>query len=386
MPWPWRRIAGWYHAVLTAGLPWLLPVHPGWAMLVVAAILPTHRLAVRHRVDEPWRSLLIAASAMAAVGQRSDAISTLVAMMICLTVAAGGALRPESDGRPDGWDALVAAVCAIGAILRPTMTSEAWISAGTFGLVALAARRSLALIVAARPRSADPPDPTPPARDVRGTVCLSGVLCDGDGLPRTTPLDLEIRAGRSVAVVCDASADAESLMAALSGRRAPRAGGLTVDAQEVDPVQPVVAVVAPGEAFLPGPIEANLGALTLDGELTRDQVAALHESFGLGEVVSALDGRLLERDGAPLSPYHRLLLLAARVVPSSYRVLVVMDPRPWVNAIRAQVWRHAVVRASVGRTAVWITDDPELLRRADEVWSLRHGALKPGGEPGAGGE
>jgi hypothetical protein len=89
----------------------------------------------------------------------------------------------------------------------------------------------------------------------------------------------------------------------------------------------------------------------------------------LGEAV-------ITADGAPLEPVHRLLLLAARVIPSHYRIVVVVDPMPWVNAVVGQRWRSAVVRASVGRTAVWITPDRELASRADRVVQFRENALR----------
>ena len=73
---------------------------------------------------------------------------------------------------------------------------------------------------------------------------------------------------------------------------------------------------------------------------------------------------------------HRLLVLAARVIPSSYHVVVVVDPMPWVNAVRGELWRSAVVRASVGRTAVWLTPDRDLASRASHVVEYRQGALR----------
>jgi ABC-type transport system involved in cytochrome bd biosynthesis fused ATPase/permease subunit len=354
-------------------------------MLLAAAVVPVHRRVVADRADEPWRSLLIMTSAAAAIAV-GDGVAVLVWGVVALSVSLGGLLGPTRSGRPDAWDAVLVASVAVWVFARATAPGESLAHAATVGLVVLAARRGVACFSDARSRSHDTTAPRPPSREVRGTVSLSGVLCDGDGLPRTTPLDLEIRAGRSVAVVRDAPEDAEGLVAALCGRRALRDGEMTVDARPVTPEDGVVTVVAPGEAFLAGSMETNLGALVEAEALSRDQTAALHEAFGLGEVETALAGRALQPDGAPLGQYHRLLLLAARVVPSSYRVLVVVDPRPWVNAVRAEVWRNAVVRASVGRTAVWVTEDPELVRSADEVWTLRHGALRPGTVPGSGGE
>jgi hypothetical protein len=69
------------------------------------------------------------------------------------------------------------------------------------------------------------------------------------------------------------------------------------------------------------------------------------------------------------------------VIPSAYRVLVVVDPMPWVNAVRGEIWRKAVVRASVGRTSIWITADRHLAEHADRVMEYRGGALRWVEEP-----
>jgi ABC-type multidrug transport system fused ATPase/permease subunit len=103
---------------------------------------------------------------------------------------------------------------------------------------------------------------------------------------------------------------------------------------------------------------------------------AVKEACALDEVAAALGDAMIATDGAPLETVHRLLLLAARVIPSHYRVVVVVDPMPWVNAVTGQRWRSAVVRASVGRTAVWITSDRELASRADRVVQFRGSALR----------
>jgi ABC-type transport system involved in cytochrome bd biosynthesis fused ATPase/permease subunit len=218
--------------------------------------------------------------------------------------------------------------------------------------------------------------PGPPTREVRGTVSLDRVvLADHDGLPRSVPLDLELRAGDSLAVLCDAPDEAGALAAVLSGRAAPHAGEIMLDGSPLESGLRLVAVVAPGEAFVAGDVVRNLAALC-DGPLERGAVAGLYEACSLNEVVEALGDRPLGEDGSPLSPYHRLLVLAARVIPSSYHVVVVVDPMPWVNAVRGELWRSAVVRASVGRTAIWLTPDRDLASRASQVVEFRQGALR----------
>jgi len=218
--------------------------------------------------------------------------------------------------------------------------------------------------------------PTPPTREVRGTISLRGVVAPSpDGSPRTVPIDLELRAGESLAVLCDSAVDREILADVLSGRVAPIHGEMAIDGVPIEPDDRLVAVVAPGERFVAGSIEHNVGALSEDVP-GRATLMAVSEACGLDEVAGAAGEAVLAPDGAPLEPVHRLLLLAARVIPSDYRIVVVVDPMPWVNAVAGQRWRSAVVRASVGRTAVWITPDRELATRADRVVQFRENALR----------
>ena len=98
-----------------------------------------------------------------------------------------------------------------------------------------------------------------------------------------------------------------------------------------------------------------------------ETLAAVGEACSIDEVAQALGDALIDEKGAPLSAHHRLLLLAGRVVPAEYRVPVVPAPVCWLNAVQGELWRAAVVRASVGRTALWITTDRDLAARAFQV-------------------
>jgi predicted ABC-type transport system involved in lysophospholipase L1 biosynthesis ATPase subunit len=218
--------------------------------------------------------------------------------------------------------------------------------------------------------------PFPPSREVRGTVCLQRVVMAGqDQLPRSVPFDLELRAGQSLAVICDAPADIEALSQLLSGRRKPLEGELTIDGTPPADDDCLVAVVAPGERFLDGDLEENLAALCNE-ELDDGALAAVMEACSLNEIAEILEDQRLGVSGEPLSSLDRLMLLAARVIPSEYRVLVVVDPMLWVNTVRGEMWRAAVVRASVGRTAIWITMDRELAGRASRTMEFRQGSLR----------
>jgi ABC-type protease/lipase transport system fused ATPase/permease subunit len=189
------------------------------------------------------------------------------------------------------------------------------------------------------------------------------------------PLELELRAGDSVAVMSASMDEALALAETMVGRRAPASGEVAVDGTPLSSGDRLVALVAFGEPFLPGDLEENLAALC-DDYPDRQTIGAVIEACSLDEIADVLDGAPLAPDGAPLTPVHRLQVAAARVLPSDYRVVVVVDPAPWTDPVRRELWRRAVVRASLGRTAIWFTGDRELASRADRVMALANGALR----------
>jgi predicted ABC-type transport system involved in lysophospholipase L1 biosynthesis ATPase subunit len=376
---PWPAVAGWYFAVLLSALPWVAVWRPAWAPVIVAAALVVYRGVDRSRVAEPWSSVLVALSSLIFLLLRGGWEIAVGWLLLAALVAAVARALPRRDGaRPDAADFVAIGGWGVVFVLAPRLVAldfGGWLAPA---LLLLAAQRL------ARSRAAQTTGAAalgPPAREVRGTVSLDGVVLAGyDGLPCSVPLDLELRAGDSLAILCDAPDEAGALAAVLSGRTAPHAGEITVDGSPLEEGSRLVAVMAPGETFITGDLVSNLAALC-DAPLQRGEVAALHDACSLNEVVAALGDRPLDADGSPLSPYHRLLVLAARVIPSSYHMVVVVDPMPWVNAVRGELWRSAVVRASVGRTAIWLTPDRDLAARASQVVEFRQGALRRANGP-----
>ena len=346
---PWPVVAGWYHAALLAALVWVAAWRPGWAPVVAVAALAVHGLVDRTRAAEPWTSLLVAVSAATFLLLRGGWELALGWLLLASLVAAVARALPRPDGsRPDAADYLAIGGWGVVFALAPRLIASengGWLAP--------------ALLILAAQRIARTPDtrssliqPGPPGREIRGTLSLSGVVVSGvDALPRSVPIDLELRAGDSLAILCDSPDDAANLADVLTARRAPHAGEIMVDGAPFEVGVSLTAVVAPGEPFIPGDLVTNLAALA-DQPLERGAVTAIREACSLSEVAGALGDRSLERDGSPLIPFHRLLVLAARVIPSSYHLVVVVDPMPWVNAVRGELWRSAVVRASVGRTAL----------------------------------
>ena len=370
---PWPVVAGWYYATLLAALVWVAAWRPGWAPVVAAAALVVHVLVGRTRATDPWTSLLVAISAAIFLLLRGGWELVLGWLLLAALVAAVARALPRPDGsRPDAADYLAIGGWGVVFALAPRLIAfenGGWLAPA---LLVLAAQR-VARTPAVR---SSPMQPGPPSREIRGTLSLNRVVVTGaDALPRSVPINLDLRAGDSLAILCDSPEDAASLADVFTARRAPHAGEIMVDGAPFEVGESLTAVVAPGEPFIPGDLVTNLSALA-DQPLERGAVTAIREACSLNEVAEALGDRSLERDGSPLTPYHRLLVLVARVIPSSYHVVVVVDPMPWVNAVRGELWRSAVVRASVGRTAIWLTPDRDLAARANQVVEYRQGALR----------
>ena len=371
---PWVVVAGWYHAVLLAALVWVAAWRPAWAPVVIAAAVVVHRPVSRTRVAEPWAGSLVALSSVAFLVLRAGWEVAVGWMLLAVVVAGVARALPRRDGgRPDAADCLGLGGWAAVFLIAPRLVAAdqgGWLAPA---LLLLAAQR----LVRVGSRPAPSPAPAPPSRGVRGTLSLDGVVVAGpDGLPASVPLDLELRAGDSLGILCDEPREAASLAEALTGRVAPLSGEVMVDGAPLEAGERMVAMVAPGEVFLPADLETNLGALAQE-TLDRGTLTAVHDACSLAEAAEAVGDRVIAADGTPLSPFHRLLVLVARVIPSSYRLLVVVDPMPWVDVVRGESWRAAIVRTSVGRTAIWITSDRDLAQRATHIMEYRQGALRP---------
>ena len=333
---PWPTVAGWYHAAFLAALPWAAWLQPRWAPLLFAGAVLVHGFVRRTRAVEPWTTAAVLVSAagctLAAVAWASP------------FVVAPGFVEPAGGG----W-------------LAPA-------------LVLLAARRLGGIGRAVG--DCEPGPLGPPSREVRGTLSLRGVVAAENHLPSTSPIDLDLRAGESLAILCDDLGAAQTLADLLAGRRRTFDGEITIDGCPLEPSDRLVAVVAPGELFVAGSLAENLGVLRGES-LDRGTLGAARDACGLAEADRALEGRPMAADGEPLEPFHRLLVLAGRVLVSHYRLVVAVDPGPWVDSRRTELWRSALVRSSVGRTSVWITNDVELADRAGRVLELVDGSLRP---------
>ncbi|MEJ2189138.1 MAG: hypothetical protein P8Y93_06915 [Acidobacteriota bacterium] len=287
---PWLLVAGWCHALLLAALAWIASWHPAWAPLLAAGAIALHLPVTRSRDAEPFASVVVVVSAVVFLALRAPWEVAVGWVLLALVVAGVARTLPRHDGgRPDAADVL--ALGGWGAVFAVTPRLVA-VGQGGWLAPALLLFGVLRLVRGGEPqRSA--PAPVPPSRDVRGTLSLDGVVVAGaEGLPASVPIDLELRAGDSLAILCDASGEAAGLAETLCGRRAPLSGEITLDGGPFAAGERSVGVVAPGELFLSRSLQANLGALTLEAP-DRGTLTAVHDACSLAEVAAALGDRPL---------------------------------------------------------------------------------------------
>lgn len=381
----WRQHTTWFQAVVLAALPWAQVVAPWW----VPALIALSALALRQgRESSRFDELAFAGVALSALahlvaiaGWQIVALWSGIGALVVLIGRFGPAtsfagLRVTTIVAASGW--------AVVFLVRPDLIgveSGGWVTPAVLLLAAVRLGGDVAPVSQRRTEW-----PMPPAREVRGTLSLRNVvLSDGDGLPASVPIELELRAGESLAILYDDVKDAENLVRTLGGRSAPHAGQIMLDGNPLEPGEALVAVVAEGESFLVGDLESNLAALC-EAPLGQSESTAVIEACGLGPIVDELGSRSLEIDGSPLERIDRLLLLTARIIPSHYRVMIVSDPSLWTSSQLRERWRQALVRSSVGRTAIWLTRDPDLAQRASQALVLENGALRGLTAVGRGGE
>jgi len=366
------EILSWIEVIPVAGLPLVAVFQPRWVPLFVLLIFLLHRAARGLRVETGLHSLLICIAALAAIIANRGWRMGLVALAACVLIALTAWLAEGFPGgrRPDAADFLLLLFITADILAHPdSRVFLAWVAPLLAGL---AARRVSLVTFGSRSRASQL---QPPSREIRGTLSFSGALAGDDGLPRSSPLDIELRAGSSLALLCDNSAEAFLLAAHLAGRRQSPGSRLCLDGEIIGENAGLCVLIAAGEGFLPGSLDTNLEVF-LDRPLPAGVRAGVWEACALSDVAAELDGRPLDSDGEPLHIFHRMLVQAARVIPSSYRVVIAVDPLPWVNPIRGALWRSALLRACLGRTSVVLTPDRELAKCMDQIMLFRHGSLR----------
>src|SRR5215216_2343129 len=231
------------------------------------------------------------------------------------------------------------------------------------------------------PRIESPPD-APPLPDGPGAVELRDVsLAYDGGAPALEDVNLEIGAGRTVALVGPSGSGKTSLVALLARLYDPSRGSVLVDgadlrAVDVKSLRSQIAFVADDSFLFSATVAENIAYASPDASLEDIEVAsrrAQAHSFTerLPEGSATLDG---DR-GMTLSGGQRQRIAIARALLADPRILILDDATSSVDPSKEHEIRAALREVMAGRTTIIIAHRPATIALADRVVLLDGGRV-----------
>src|SRR5438067_6340647 len=252
---------------------------------------------------------------------------------------------------------------------------------------ALAASARITEVLETEPRLREQRHPQELEQPVRGEVRLESVRFGHEGdRPVLDGLELELRAGESVALV-GATGSGKSTVAGLLARLYDPDGGRVVldghDLRELRlaDVRQAVALVFEETFLFTESVRENIRVGRPDAD--DDAVAEAARLAGAAEFVAALPQgyeTVLGERGFSLSGGQRQRIAIARAILADPAVLVLADVTSAVDATKEHEIRAALAEVMSGRTTLVIAHRPATIALADRVAVLDEGRIAESGE------
>ena len=232
-----------------------------------------------------------------------------------------------------------------------------------------------------RPELTAPAD-APPLPAGAGRVELRGVTFGyGDGEPVLRDVDLDVEAGRTVALVGATGSGKTTLVMLIPRLYDADEGTVLVDGVDVRTVDPTslrseVAVVSDDAFLFSATLRDNIAYARPDA--SEDQVLEAVRRAGLAELVDELpDGldTLVGERGLTLSGGQRQRVAIARALIAEPRILILDDATSSVDATTESRIKDALREVMEGRTTFVIAHRLSTISLADEVVVLEDGRV-----------
>jgi ABC-type multidrug transport system fused ATPase/permease subunit len=246
---------------------------------------------------------------------------------------------------------------------------------------AIASGNRLFEVLDREPRIESPPG-APPLPPGGGRVELSGVTLRYDGsAPALTEVDLDVEAGRTVALVGPSGSGKTSLVALIARLYDPSEGSVLLDGADVRSVDVAslrsqVAFVADDSFLFSASVADNI-AYARPGA-SREQVEAAARRAQADEFIRDLPGgydTAVGERGMTLSGGQRQRVAIARALLANPRVLILDDATSAVDATTESSIKAGLREAMAGRTTFVIAHRLSTVSLADEVVVMDGGRI-----------
>ncbi len=199
-------------------------------------------------------------------------------------------------------------------------------------------------------------------------------------------IDLDVPAGRTVALVGTTGSGKTSLVALISRLYDPVAGAVLLDGVDVREasvrsVRGAVAVVSDDPFLFSASVAENIAYARPEASLSEIEAAARHAQAHefIAGLPQGYDTQVGER-GVTLSGGQRQRLAIARAIVANPRVLILDDATSSVDASTEQSIKLALAEAMAGRTTVVIAHRLSTIELADQIVVLDHGRIVAQGD------
>ncbi len=217
----------------------------------------------------------------------------------------------------------------------------------------------------------------------RGAISLAGVSLQYEGSPvaALTGIDLEVEAGRTVALVGATGSGKTTLVQLLPRLYDPTAGTVSIDGADVRTLDPDVlrreiAVVNDDPFLFSASVAENIAYARPDA--TAEEVERAAERAQAAGFIAALpegyETRVGER-GLTLSGGQRQRIAIARAFLADPRILVLDDATSAVDASTESAIKDALVEVMADRTTLVIAHRLSTIALADEIVVLEEGRI-----------
>jgi ATP-binding cassette subfamily B protein len=222
----------------------------------------------------------------------------------------------------------------------------------------------------------------PPLPEGNGHVELRGVdLAYGDSEPALSGIDLDVPAGRVVALVGPTASGKTSLVGLLARLYDPSAGAVSIDGadlREVDlaSLRSQIAFVADDSFLFSATVAENISYARPDA--TREEIElAARRAQAHGFIERLPDGyeTLIGERGLTVSGGQRQRIAIARALLADPRILILDDATSSVDARTEAEIRRGLGEALAGRTTFIVAHRLSTISLADEIVVLDEGRI-----------